>query len=308
MQHAAAVRLFTAAFAADRMAVDDIQAGHRYHAASCAVLAAAALKPHDEEKARLRRQALDWLRADLALWTKQAEIGDPKGRPMVNRTLSNWQNNPALASIRDQLELAKLPAVEREAWIKLWADVERLRAQRPKFVYVDLQPQANGKVADLAGVPKGEQTFGGVKLKLDGLITVFAERDPKAPAKVEGIKVGTTCRKLHFLHACHGSSHPDDIIGCYTVNYEDKTQEKIALVYYRDIANCWYGPNEMETSRARVVWKGTNAAAKKEGANIRLYMTTWENPDPKKKVVSIDFGSTRCLTSSPFCLAITAEK
>src|SRR5262249_35005063 len=39
-QHAAAVRLLMAAFAADPKAVNDIQAGHRYHAACCAVLAA----------------------------------------------------------------------------------------------------------------------------------------------------------------------------------------------------------------------------------------------------------------------------
>jgi hypothetical protein len=183
--------------------------------------------------------------------------------------------------------------------------------EEPRYVYVDIQPQANGKTEDLQGVPKGEQTFEGVKLKIDaGVIGVSAERDPrKPPGKVEGVKVGTTCRKLHFLHACHGSSHPDDIIGYYTVNYEDKSQETIALVYYKDIANWWYGNNEMETTRARVAWKGINDKAKNEGAaGIRLYMTTWKNPDPKKKVVSIDFGSTRCLTSSPFCLAITAEK
>ena len=185
------------------------------------------------------------------------------------------------------------------------------RAQAPKFAYVDIQPQANGKLTDLQGVPKGEKTFVGVKLKIaDGVIGVSAERDPrKPPGKVQGIKVGTTCRKLHFLHACHGTSHPDDIIGYYTVNYEDRSQETIPLVYYKDIANWWYGQNEIETSRARVAWRGINDKAKKGGAaGIRLYLTTWKNPDPKKKVVSIDFGSTRCLTSAPFCLAITAEK
>jgi hypothetical protein len=185
------------------------------------------------------------------------------------------------------------------------------KAQGPRLAYLDLQPQANGKLADLQGIPNGVQTFMGVKLKIaDGVIGVSAERDPrKPPGKVEGIKVGTTCRKLHFLHACHGSSHPDDIIGYYTVNYEDRSQETIPLLYYKDIANWWYGQNEMETSRARVAWRGINDKAKNEGAaGIRLYLTTWKNPDPKKKVVSIDFGSTRCLTSSPFCLAITAEK
>jgi hypothetical protein len=38
-------------------------------------------------------------------------------------------------------------------------------------------------------------------------------------------------------------------------------------------------------------------------------MTTWENPNPRKKVVSIDFISTESdLGPAPFCLAITVEE
>jgi hypothetical protein len=187
------------------------------------------------------------------------------------------------------------------------------RAQGPKFVYVDIQPQANGKLTDgeknSLTLSKGVQTLAGVKFKIDnGLITL--DTDPNnEPGKAEGIKVGTTCRKLYFLHACHRTSRPDDIIGYYTVTYEDKSQETVPLVYGKDIANWWYGPNEGAPSRARVAWKGSNEGAKSEGANIRLYMTTWKNPEPKKKIVSIDFGATTCRYAvRPFCVAITAEK
>ena len=124
------------------------------------------------------------------------------------------------------------------------------RAQSPKFIYVDIQPQANGKLADLPGIPKGKHTFAGVKLKIgDGLMVVAC--DPRNdPGKVEGIKVGTTFRKLHFLHACHyGTPVADTIIGYYTVTYEDKSQETIALVYGKDIANWWYDPREGGLSR-----------------------------------------------------------
>src|SRR5262249_12347106 len=68
--YAHAVRLFADAFAADPEQADDVKSAHRYHAACCAALAAAALKPNDKEQPRLRRQALDWLRADLAVWKK----------------------------------------------------------------------------------------------------------------------------------------------------------------------------------------------------------------------------------------------
>jgi hypothetical protein len=179
------------------------------------------------------------------------------------------------------------------------------RAQAPKYIYVDIQPQANGKLADLPGIPKGRQTFVGVKLKIDrGVITVAC--DPRNdPGRVEGIKVGTTCHKLYFLHACHsGTPVADTIVGYYTVTYVDKSQETIALVYGKDIANWWYDPREGGLSRARVAWRGHN-----DKANIRLYLTTWKNPKPKKKVSTIDFGATTCRYGiSPFCVAITAEK
>jgi truncated hemoglobin YjbI len=210
--------------------------------------------------------------------------------------------------VRDQTELAKLPDTEREEWEKLWADVDalRLRAAERKVTYLDLQPQANCKLKDgegnnLATLPTGEQAFADVKFKVgDGMILLGGSTE-----KVEGIKVGTTCRKLYFLHACHGNASPGAIIGYYTINYEDKSQEKIALVFGQNIGNWWYGPNEGAPSRATVAWEGTNDKAKSEGANIRLYMMTWNNPESEREVVSIDFGGR---TWSSFCVAITAEK
>jgi hypothetical protein len=190
-----------------------------------------------------------------------------------------------------------------------------VRAQAPKFVYLDIQPQANTKLTDgegnnLTALSKGENALAGVKFKVDtGYITLSC--DPRNdPGRVEGIKLGTTCRKLHFLHACHGGTPvPDSIIGYYTVTYEDKSQATVALVYGKDLANWWSGPPEGDLGRARVAWKGTNAKAKNEGASIRLYLRTWKNPEPKKRIASIDFGATTCRYGvSPFCVAITAEK
>jgi hypothetical protein len=39
-----------------------------------------------------------------------------------------------------------------------------------------------------------------------------------------------------------------------------------------------------------------------------LFLTTWENPNPKKKVVSLDYVATVPEgPAAPFCVAITAE-
>jgi hypothetical protein len=57
-----------------------------------------------------------------------------------------------------------------------------------------------------------------------------------------------------------------------------------------------------------VAWKGDNELAKKYKCRLRLYLTTWENPYPDKKVVSIDYiGKKEETVAAPFCVAITLE-
>jgi serine/threonine-protein kinase len=95
----------------------------RYDAACAAVRAATgdgARQPRLDEAERvgLRRRALDWLRANIELTTELF-----KGGNAVDWSLSAWQTDPALAGVRDQDALAKLPNAEREQWQRLWADV-----------------------------------------------------------------------------------------------------------------------------------------------------------------------------------------
>jgi tetratricopeptide (TPR) repeat protein len=128
---AAAARFFAEAFAASPKRADDLQAGHRYNAACAAALAAAgkgqgAAKLDDKERATLRRQALDWLKADLAAWTKLLDKGAPQARSLVQRRLRHWQKDPDLAGLRDPDALARLPQDQRQAWGRLWADVADL--------------------------------------------------------------------------------------------------------------------------------------------------------------------------------------
>jgi serine/threonine-protein kinase len=126
--HAAGARLYRDAFAADPKLADDMKRGHRYNAACHAALAAAgqgedAAKLDDAERARLRKQALDWLRADLALRTRQLESGQPADRTASQRALQHWQKDTDLASLRDAAALAKLSADEQQACNQLWTDV-----------------------------------------------------------------------------------------------------------------------------------------------------------------------------------------
>jgi hypothetical protein len=120
-----------AAFAADAKLANDLKTAHRYNAACYAGRAAAgegkdAGKLDDKERTRLRKQALDWLRADLALHGKQLESGKANDRAEVQQKLKHWQQHTDLAGIRDKAALAKLPEAERQAWEQLWKELEEL--------------------------------------------------------------------------------------------------------------------------------------------------------------------------------------
>jgi tetratricopeptide (TPR) repeat protein len=127
--HAAAARIYAEAFAAELNLAENLQTWYRFRAACSAALAGAgqaadAADLADQERTRLRKQALDWLRADLDAWTKLAD--DSKERSRVRQALRHWQLDLDLAGIRDPAAVANLPPHEREACKKLWTHVAAL--------------------------------------------------------------------------------------------------------------------------------------------------------------------------------------
>ncbi len=188
-------------------------------------------------------------------------------------------------------------------------------------VYIDLQPHANVKLKDdfhaggfpgnnLAKLPTGKQTFADVKFQVgDGIIQLRSKVVTEKPEKVGGIKVGHFVSKLHFLHACGHSAPDDTVIAKYVVHYDDKTTADAEVAYGRDVVDWWAYPDQKAPTKGKVAWEGENEPAKEYKATIKLYLMTWDNPHPKKKVTSIDFvvaaadGET-----APFCVAITAEE
>jgi tetratricopeptide (TPR) repeat protein len=129
--HARAAQFYAAAFTVDGQLADDPKAGHRYNAACAAALAGCgagkdAAKLTDAERAGLRKQALDWLRADLDVWRQLLDKAPDKARPTVVQTMQHWLGDADFNGVRGKEALAKLPEAERQAWQQLWADVEKL--------------------------------------------------------------------------------------------------------------------------------------------------------------------------------------
>jgi serine/threonine protein kinase/Flp pilus assembly protein TadD len=126
--NAAGVRLYQAAFASQPALAEDVRSQRRYSAACLAARAgtgqgedAGTLKK--SQHAELRKLALDWLRADLAGWTKLLDSGQSNERSLVQKTFRHWQRDPDLAALRDDAALAKLPEQEQMSWRQFWADV-----------------------------------------------------------------------------------------------------------------------------------------------------------------------------------------
>jgi tetratricopeptide (TPR) repeat protein len=87
----------------------------------------------EHERAGLRNQARDWLRADLERWRRLLEKGPDTTRPRVAEEMGYWQGNSDFAGVRGEQALAGLPEAERAEWQKLWREVEALRQRAARL-------------------------------------------------------------------------------------------------------------------------------------------------------------------------------
>ena len=202
-----------------------------------------------------------------------------------------------------------------------------------KFTFVDLSRYANQKrdafggndANDLKalGKPNEPRTLGGVNFKLLDSVVQLASPlvAQKRPAKIAGIKIGHACNKIHIIHATEfgngsGGDQKDDDprfikdgtkIAEYKINYDDGSSAAIPVVYGQDVRDWWFAAGAKGVTRGKVAWQGDNEYAKSLEHRIRVYLTTWENPHPAKKIATIDYIKVGDGGAAPFCVAITLE-
>jgi tetratricopeptide (TPR) repeat protein len=135
--YAASARWYGEAFTAQPALAED-RSGHRYNAACAAALAVCGQGQGadglaEKDRTRLRKQALAWLRADLAIGTRVLDRDPAKAGPTVARRLQQWLQDPDFNGVRGADALARLPEADRGDWQKLWKEVEALheRAMAP---------------------------------------------------------------------------------------------------------------------------------------------------------------------------------
>src|SRR4051812_19635383 len=163
---------------------------------TCAVRVA----PGDDKPASERSGKATHDAKEIERLVKQLGSDEFKEREAASNALGKI-GKPALTALRKAAKDSDLEIRSRAA--KLILAMQDSLA-RP----IDLGPHVNQKLNerfhdyhqgnDLASLPKGRQTFAGVKFTVGvGVVQLGAGK----PNKVEGIKVGVKAEKLHFLHA-----------------------------------------------------------------------------------------------------------
>jgi tetratricopeptide (TPR) repeat protein len=139
-QYAASARFFAEAFAREPTLAEDMQKDYRYFAARSAAPAGCGqgedgANLDEADRAALRLQAQDWLRADLNAWSsglsgsaETYEIADkhPGGYWMLSIPMQRWLKDPLLACVREPEWLARFPEDEKHQWQQIWSSATNM--------------------------------------------------------------------------------------------------------------------------------------------------------------------------------------
>jgi len=172
-------------------------------------------------------------------------------------------------------------------------------------------PVADGN--DLQDLPRGRQVFARVPFDIHGVVqlqgNLLKRRGFQLPERVEGIVVHSTATRIHLLHADSGCAPPPGTaVASLILNYADGQRRELSI---RDGVHCldWWAWNRTRPSDTNsiVAWTGRNAASRDQGIGVRLFQTTFLNPEPAKKIQTVDYVSTMTC-AAPFMVALTVER
>jgi hypothetical protein len=176
--------------------------------------------------------------------------------------------------------------------------------------------RANGPIRDGGGgwsysfedLPMGLRTLAGVEFDVRGLALASGLALKSAgehyPGRINDIRVGRKCRRLHFLQGAVWSMADGTAIGHYVIHCADGQRVERPLVYGADLRAWMVELAEPSlVSRADVAWTSVNQPGTHRH---QLYHQTWDNPRPDVPVTTLDLVSAQT-SAAPFLVAVTVE-
>ena len=149
--------------------------------------------------------------------------------------------------------------------------------------------------------PNGDR---GIKLghPIGSCIVLKGEARPSFASKVEGIMVGCTARKLHFLHTATWCRWKEgEQLARYILHYEDGSDHEIPLRAGRELGD-WTRAGRTGLKNAQVAWRGSNP----EHPNVGLFRLSVLNPHRDRVIKTIDFVSDG--KAIPVLVAVTVQR
>lgn len=179
--------------------------------------------------------------------------------------------------------------------------------------------------ADLAGLPKGENSFAGVRYAIRDFSTSPLEsavtlKHPRFKSNadadtVKGIPLGYAADTLFFLHTFleqrewQPRRNRDDeppAVFQYTVRYADGSSVDVPVIIGRGVAN-WLQAEPKSLPDAGLAWTGDAGDPTRKAA---VYQLQWNNPHPEKVIqsVSLSYGPDGNRWGAPVLLGLTAGR
>ena len=161
-------------------------------------------------------------------------------------------------------------------------------------------------------LPAGNVTLGGVPFDVRGVIQLNGRN---TEARIAGliprsvtIPLNREVYHLHFLHAVQWGDPVGTVVAKYRLHYADGSTAELPIEFERDVMAWWVGWNQPhgDLLRAKRVATGSNAALPGDQWSLALYLRSWDNPNPQRKVTSVEFESTM-QNSAPFIAGLTVE-
>jgi hypothetical protein len=164
----------------------------------------------------------------------------------------------------------------------------------------------------LASLGTGRIELKHVAFEVQGVIQlsgqIWKERGYGFPERVDGIPIGRTCERIALLHANSGfNEQPGTIVAYLVLHYADGDHAQIAIRHGEHVLDWWdWRGNKPRDRNSEVAWRGTNPAANLQGIKVRLFKSSFANPQPGKEISTIDYVSAMA-QSAPFLVALTLE-